>query len=138
MRKGEIKIGEVYIAKVSGKLTHVKVDSIDTVKKYGRKHGLDGKRPSVEATVYRVTNLKTGRHVTFRSAAKFRLPALPPLAKGATDDMALRSCYGSEDVQPKSFGSLQSYQDHLDSRPEHTAYDRRKDFEAGGNENGYN
>lgn len=63
MKKLEIRIGGHYSVKVSGKLTIVKVDEI-------------GKRESTlyrqAATLYHVTNLTTGRKLTFHSAQKFR------------------------------------------------------------------
>lgn len=61
MKKAEIKVGGLYLAKISGKMVTVRVDRI---------------RPRYEAdhdtVAYEVTNLSTGRKVTFRSAAKFR------------------------------------------------------------------
>lgn len=58
MKAAEIDLAGVYVAKVSNKLTEVRVDVIEPT--------YDGK------TRYHVTNLKTGRTTTFRSAAKFR------------------------------------------------------------------
>ena len=64
MKKNEIEIGGTYLAKVSGKLTTVRVDNI-------RETG--GWSPmSAAQTHYDVTNLTTKRHTVFRSAAKFR------------------------------------------------------------------
>ena len=58
MKKSEIKKGGLYTAKVSGQLTTVRVD------KYVQFHnGRWG---------WEVTNLKSGRRLTFRSAQKFR------------------------------------------------------------------
>lgn len=57
----DIKVGGLYCAKVSGYLTTVRVDAIR-----------DGRGVKGNATYYDVTNLKTGRRTTFRSAAKFR------------------------------------------------------------------
>lgn len=63
MKANEIRVGGVYIAKVSGKLTKVRVDAIrETSGRMGRG----------ERTVYGVTNLATKRTTSFRSAAKFR------------------------------------------------------------------
>lgn len=62
MTRKEIKVGGHYIAKVSGNLTTVRVDAIE------ERTDWKGRAD----TVYRVTNLATGRHTTFRSAAKFR------------------------------------------------------------------
>lgn len=65
MKKNEIKVGGKYLAKVSGKLTTVRVDAI-------RERENHNDRTS---TVYDVTNLATGQKTTFRSAAKFRKEA---------------------------------------------------------------
>ena len=65
MKKSEIKVGGVYVAKVSGKLTRVRVDEIDHITNLRA-----GKR--VDGVVYRVTNLITKRQINFRSAMKFR------------------------------------------------------------------
>ncbi len=64
MRKHEIEVGKYYIAKVSGKLTTVRVDGICGATHFGKLQ-----------TVYNVTNLSTGRKTTFRSARRFRLEA---------------------------------------------------------------
>ena len=55
----EIEIGGRYVAKVSGVLTIVRVDT--------KRDGYNGR-----GTHYDVTNERTGRRTTFRSAAKFR------------------------------------------------------------------
>lgn len=67
MKASEIRVGGLYVAKVSNNLTTVRVDGIDKVPSYRM-----NSRLSAEKTVYRVTNLKTGRKTTFSSAAKFR------------------------------------------------------------------
>jgi hypothetical protein len=65
MKASQIKVGGKYIAKVSGKLTTVRVDSIrETGDWKGRTQ-----------TRYDVTNLETGRRTTFRSASKLRSQA---------------------------------------------------------------
>ena len=64
MKANEIKVGGVYVAKVNGKLTRVRVDAIRAACDYKGK----------ASTRYDVTNLATGRRTTFRSAAKFRHP----------------------------------------------------------------
>ena len=72
MKKNEIVVGGVYIAKVSNKLTKVRVDSItdNEGRSYG---GVLGNRVMYKATTsYGVTNLTTGRKTSFRSATKFR------------------------------------------------------------------
>lgn len=72
MKANEIEVGGVYVAKVSNKLTTVRVDAIREVPGYHSSgiYGSSYSRPA--ATRYDVTNEKTGRKTTFRSAAKFR------------------------------------------------------------------
>ena len=67
MKKNEIVVGGKYTAKVSGKLTTVRVDAV----RHLDQPQLGGYRGRNE-TVYDVTNLATGRKTTFHSAAKFR------------------------------------------------------------------
>lgn len=69
MKKDQIKVGGVYEAMVSGKLVPVRVDAVR-----------DWDTSVGSGTRYDVTNLKTGRKTTFRSAAKFRrgLPSPKP------------------------------------------------------------
>lgn len=66
MKKAEIVVGGVYLAKVSGKLTRVRVDNIRTIHMSGLA------KIYRDTTHYDVTNMTTGRKTTFRSAAKFR------------------------------------------------------------------
>lgn len=68
MKKNQIKQGSLYIAKISGREVTVRVDRI-----YQR----SGYNGALE-TRYDVTNLKTKRQTTFRSAAKFRGEAQTP------------------------------------------------------------
>lgn len=73
-KKADVAVGDVWIAKVSGRLTRVRVDAIRE-DGTGRHKGytLDGKgKGYAQATRYVVTNLATGRTTTFRSAVKFR------------------------------------------------------------------
>ncbi len=70
MKAKEIVVGGKYVARISGKLTTVRVDQI-------RARGPIG-RVARETIVYDVTNLSTGRKTTFRSAAKFRHAAGDP------------------------------------------------------------
>ena len=74
MKKAEIKAGGIYVAKVSGKLTSVRVDAINESSFSSR-------------TIYAVMNLKTGRKITFRSAMRFRAPATigSPASVGCVD-----------------------------------------------------
>ena len=66
MLQKEIEIGGYYTAKVSGKLTTVRIDDIRE-HRYPMSNSRNNKR-------YDVTNMVTGRKITFRSAAKFRRP----------------------------------------------------------------
>lgn len=61
MKKSEIKVGSFYTAKVSGRLTIVRVDAIRDAYSFNRPY-----------TRYDVTNMTTKRRTTFKSAAKFR------------------------------------------------------------------
>lgn len=61
MKKSEVEIGGVYLAKVSGVLTLVKIEG-ET-----RSSGLRSAR-----TWWRATNLKTKREITIRSAMRLR------------------------------------------------------------------
>ena len=63
MKKNEVKVGGVYVAMVSSKLTEVRITAIDERPAYGRIKA---------STLYRGVNLKTGREVSFRSAQKLR------------------------------------------------------------------
>lgn len=63
MKKSQINVGGVYTAKVSGRIVNVRVDAIREVFPPNRPNGVN---------VYDITNLATGRRLTFRSAAKFR------------------------------------------------------------------
>jgi hypothetical protein len=71
MKQNEIKIGELYVARVNGNLTRVRVNGIRVYAKTTY---------SQSRTIYDVTNIKTGRSTTFRSASKFRA-----LAQGEPD-----------------------------------------------------
>lgn len=57
MKKNEIKVGGIYMAKVNNKLQKVQVTDITT--NYNDRTG------------YSLKNLETGRETHFRSAAKF-------------------------------------------------------------------
>ncbi len=67
MKKKEIEVGKVYWAPVNGFIKKVRVDNIEEREGYS---GNFGGRKAV--TRYHVTNLRTGRKTTFRSASKFR------------------------------------------------------------------
>jgi len=68
MRKNQIIVGGKYIARVSGQLVTVQVNEIQIIPPYS----IGG----CIRTTYFVTNLKTGRKVTFHSATKFRQAAV--------------------------------------------------------------
>lgn len=72
MKQNEIKVGGIYIAKVSNKLTRVRVDEIRTYNPTFGKYAYTTSLFKKEQLRYDVTNLTTGRKTTFRSAAKFR------------------------------------------------------------------
>ncbi len=71
MKKSEIVVGGIYVAKVSGKLTKVRVDHIREYEGYTTGESY-WKTTHPSQTRYVVTNLATRRQTTFRSATKFR------------------------------------------------------------------
>lgn len=76
MKQSEIEVGGKYIAKVSGKLVTVRVDRIgETEQRMPTKYGYTGNVRYRHITYYAITNMATGRELTFRSAQKFRRPA---------------------------------------------------------------
>ncbi len=76
MKKSEIVLNGVYIAKVSNKLTKVKVLAI---RSRFKDSGTFYSPRTTEVTIYDVVNLATGRQTTFRSAAKFRSEVKQPI-----------------------------------------------------------
>lgn len=72
MTKDSVQVGSVYLAMVSGRLVQVRLNAIRKGERrgYGKKNG----------TFYDVTNLSTGRELTFKSATKLR-PYTPPKAE---------------------------------------------------------
>lgn len=76
MKKTEIAVGGLYIAKVGNNITTVRVDAIREVAGHVSGGSYAGwtsaARKVVTKTLYDVTNMKTGRKTTFRSATKFR------------------------------------------------------------------
>ena len=84
MKKHEIEVGAFYIAKVNGNLVTVRVNAIR----------VGGFTRGASQTAYDVTNLKTGRQTTFRSAAKFRRPA-----RGANPKPAI-VCQTGDETDP--------------------------------------
>jgi hypothetical protein len=97
MKRHEIVVGHQYRARITGRFVTVRVDQI--------REGYTGR------TVYDVTNLVTGRHVTFRSAQRFRSEVsvvVPTAAQVKSspcpccDDPAYPSCHGSGIASPKA------------------------------------
>jgi len=68
MKKNQIETGGKYVAKVSGKIVTVRVDSIED--KWGTLRDRS-------VTRYNITNLDTGRKTIFKSAQRFRRIARP-------------------------------------------------------------
>lgn len=102
MKKAEISVGGHYLARVSGTITTVRVDDIR--ERYDHRDQV--------CTVYDVTNLKTGRKTTFRSAAKFRGPAKGPTPasvrhKGGeeSDPLAPETCSDPTPATPRAAGT---------------------------------
>ena len=83
MKKDEIRVGGLYLAKVSGNVVTVRVDTIRISGPYFAGGGR-------EVTVYDVTNLSTGRKTTFRSAAKFRGPLADKVCAGCKKHVPLQ------------------------------------------------
>lgn len=77
MKKSMIVVGQYYKARVSGRITTVRVDSIRVVSA-GPGNGWYSPR---DRTLYDVTNTTTGRKTTFRSCQKFIEPTLDPSQK---------------------------------------------------------
>ena len=71
MKKADIEIGGTYIANVSGNLVTVRVDNIGETERRKTDRYSGQPRYTIH-TYYDVTNLNTGRKLTFRSAQKFR------------------------------------------------------------------
>lgn len=65
MTKDQVTVGGEYLAMVSDKLVTVRVDRIYSANRFNKK----------DSTCYDVTNLSTGRKLTFKSAGKFRRAA---------------------------------------------------------------
>ena len=64
MKKFQIEVGKYYRARISGVDVTVLVNVIGT--RFADKYRRGG-------TYYHITNLRTGRNLTFQSASKFRL-----------------------------------------------------------------
>ena len=60
MKKAQVEVGGIYLAKVSGVITLVRIDG--ETHSYGR----------VRRTWWKATNLKTKREITIRSAMRLR------------------------------------------------------------------
>lgn len=71
-KKSEVKEGQVWTARINGRVVQVRVDSIEYHEGY-KPQGLYSGRPTRPGhTTYHVTSLVTGRQTSFRSATKFR------------------------------------------------------------------
>lgn len=77
MKAAQIKVGGHYTARVSGHFVTVRVDGIRTVEK-SRGTSYSGTTKYADVTVYDITDLRTGKHLTFQSAQKFRQPTSTP------------------------------------------------------------
>lgn len=88
MKKNEIKVGSLYVAKVGANITTVRVDAIREIR------NVLGFGTAKDYTRYDVTNVKTGRKTTFRSAMKFR-KALANLAI-KTDNVLAKPGYNAD------------------------------------------
>lgn len=67
IRKKDVEVGAIYVMKVSGALTHVRIDEVYVARGYKQ-----------DRTHWRGTNLRTGREVMVRSAAKLRSKVTTP------------------------------------------------------------
>ncbi len=92
MLKSQIVVGGVYVAKVSGNLVQVRVDAI--------RNRFMGGPMGKDRTCYDVTNLKTGRKVTFRSAQKFRAPAATKANRTPQQNVVVQSYFGDSGPDP--------------------------------------
>jgi len=63
VKASELVVGNTYKARVSERIVDVRLDRIEE---------RDATHYSRRRTIYHVTNLRSGRHLQFRSAAKFR------------------------------------------------------------------
>jgi hypothetical protein len=100
MKAKDIIVGGKYRAKISGRLTTVRVDATRIIHRIaGVTYG--GSTIYRDAVVYDVTNLTTGRKTTFRSAAKFR---------GEADVATVNMRQGREEVarhsEPKGYDEV--------------------------------
>lgn len=80
MQRVNLAVGGLYRAKVSGNIVIVRLERIEA------RPGYNSSRSSYKAkggTNYHCTNLKTGRQVVFKSAAKFRGPVTGLSAEAA-------------------------------------------------------
>ena len=71
-KKSQVTVGQVWMAKVSGTVCRVRVDSIrETEPFYSWNQGFRKLvRPST--TIYECTNLRTGKQIRVHSATRFR------------------------------------------------------------------
>jgi len=83
MRRDEVQIGKVYLAKVNGKLTQVRIDAES---RYG---GWDG------------TNLATGKKVRIKSAQRLRGEANRPQCAAESQVTAISNSAGAVEAKPR-------------------------------------
>lgn len=73
MKKANVELDQVYLARVSGNLVPVRV--LEAIDRMGSKRNpYSGTSTLTERTHWRCENLKTGRIIEIRSAAKLRQP----------------------------------------------------------------
>lgn len=69
MKRAEVRVGGIYLAKISGRLVRVRLD--DELRR-------EGWRTGRKCNYWLTTNLDTGRNITIRSAAKLRSEVVTP------------------------------------------------------------
>lgn len=77
MKASEIRVGGVYLMRVSGKLVRVRVDDIDEHLGYNSQSLYGPPRRVRARTIYHCINLATGRKCSARSPQKFRAEVKP-------------------------------------------------------------
>lgn len=78
MKTNEIRIGGVYLAKVSGAVQRVRVDEIF-------EHWTHRGNASTSRYAWRCTNIATGRRIVVKSSQRFRAAAHAPPAAGTPE-----------------------------------------------------
>jgi hypothetical protein len=83
VKGAEIEVGGEYVAKVSGRLVALRVESFDDDPRTGRRR-------------WRCASLATGREVSVWSAQRFRGRALPPALPSPAPYASLHECGNAE------------------------------------------